>query len=156
MPPKIIVAKAVFIANGGGDSNVGRGTASVFSGGPDRAYNEFYAAMKGWGHYELASDPADADLIFKLRLTVEREGQPVEKGQSLGPGFECRLRLVVIDRRTNVLLWALDKYVEWAYLQGNRDRNFDEAMDSLVDDVKRLASPAAAGADGDKSQAAPD
>ena len=44
--------------------------AVSYSGGPDRAYNEFYAAMKTWGRYELVAAPRDADLVFEIRLTV--------------------------------------------------------------------------------------
>lgn len=43
-------------------SEEGGGDESLFvwpqySGGPDRLYNEFYAAMKSWGRYELVSTP---------------------------------------------------------------------------------------------------
>ena len=44
IPTQILTAKKVFIANGGGDKS--GYDAAMYSGGPDRAYNEFYAAMK--------------------------------------------------------------------------------------------------------------
>jgi len=57
IPAQILAAKKVFIANGGGDESH---TEEVsYSGGPGRAYNEFYAAMKTWGHYELVATPGD-------------------------------------------------------------------------------------------------
>src|SRR6266478_3790075 len=68
IPAQILTAKKVFIANGGGDES--RYEAASYSGGPDRAYNEFYAAMKTWGRYELVAAPGDADLVFDTRLTV--------------------------------------------------------------------------------------
>jgi hypothetical protein len=53
VPPLILAAKKVFIANGGGDESLF--DMPQYSGGPDRLYNEFYAAMKSWGRYELVS-----------------------------------------------------------------------------------------------------
>jgi hypothetical protein len=67
IPEQILTAKKVFIANGGGDES--RDEAVSYSGGPDRAYNEFYAAMKTWGRYELIAAPGDAELVFEIRLT---------------------------------------------------------------------------------------
>ncbi len=56
LPAQIFTAKKVFVSNGGGD------TLDYYSGGPDRAYNELYAALKGWRRYELVATPADAEL----------------------------------------------------------------------------------------------
>jgi len=47
IPAQILTAKKVFIANGGGDKSGYEG--ATYSGGPDRAYNEFYSVMKAWG-----------------------------------------------------------------------------------------------------------
>lgn len=55
VPSLILTAKRVFIANGGGDESLF--DWPQYSGGPDRLYNEFYAAMKSWGRYELVSTP---------------------------------------------------------------------------------------------------
>src|ERR1700676_192825 len=55
IPAQILSAKKVFIANGGGDES--RNEATSYSGGPARTYNEFYAAMKSWGHYDLVAAP---------------------------------------------------------------------------------------------------
>jgi hypothetical protein len=67
VPAQILSAKKVFIANGGGDES--RFESPQYTGGPDRLCNEFYAAMKSWGRYELVSSPAQADLIFEISLT---------------------------------------------------------------------------------------
>src|SRR6266576_6551887 len=68
IPGQILTANKGFIANGGGDES--RYEAASYSGGPDRAYNEFYAAIKTCGRYELVAAPGDADLVFEIRLTV--------------------------------------------------------------------------------------
>jgi len=46
IPAQISAAKRVFVANAGGDSPSTEDP--LFAGGPDRAYNQFYAAMKTW------------------------------------------------------------------------------------------------------------
>lgn len=68
IPTQISTAQRVFIANGGGDEP---GIYEpLFSGGADRIYTQFYAAMKSAGRYELVGSPADADLLFEIRFTV--------------------------------------------------------------------------------------
>jgi hypothetical protein len=44
IPSQILAAKKIFIANRGGDEVLF--DSPQYSGGPDRLYNEFYAAMK--------------------------------------------------------------------------------------------------------------
>src|ERR1035441_8663261 len=63
IPSQILTAKKVFISNAGGEYDAG-----IWSGGRERSYNEFYAAMKSWGRYELVSSPGDADLVFQVGL----------------------------------------------------------------------------------------
>ena len=67
VPPLILTAKKVFIANGGGDESLF--DWPQYSGGSDRLYNEFYAAVESWGRYELVSTPGEADLVFEICLT---------------------------------------------------------------------------------------
>ena len=47
IPTQIQLAKKVFIANGGGDDP--GIDEPIFSGGVDRSYSQFYAAMKSAG-----------------------------------------------------------------------------------------------------------
>jgi hypothetical protein len=35
------------------------------------SYNELYAALKPWGYFQLVDSPAQADLIFEIRSTVD-------------------------------------------------------------------------------------
>ena len=62
----------MFISNAGGESFEGVIDQTVFNGGPDRPYNQFYAAMKAWGRYEVLSSPPDADLVFEISLGSHR------------------------------------------------------------------------------------
>ena len=48
VPPQITAAKKIFISNLG-EENYHFVTSGFYSGGPNRAYNQFYDAMKTWG-----------------------------------------------------------------------------------------------------------
>lgn len=143
VPPQIAAARKVFLSNAGGESFETVIDQTVFNGGPDRPYNQFYAAMKSWGRCELVSSPADADLVLEISWTLSDTGLRLPV---LG-----QLRLVVIDPRTHATLWNFTEYVRGAILLGNRDKNFDQAMTTIVNRLKILMVPAAA-ATGDPVQ----
>jgi len=144
VPPQISAAQKVFISNAGGESLETVIDQTVFDGGPDRPYNEFYAAIKSWGRYEIVSSPADADLVFEISWVLTDTGLRLPV---LG-----QLRLVVIDPKTHITVWNVAEYVRGAILLGNRDKNFDQAMNTTVGRMKVLASPLTPTADaaGDK------
>jgi hypothetical protein len=137
VPAQISAAQKVFISNAGGESLETVIDETVFDGGPDRPYNQFYAAMKSWGRCELVSSPADADLVLEISWVLTDTGLRLPV---LG-----QLRLVVIDPKTHVTLWNLTEYVRGAILLGNRDKNFDQAMNTVLGRLKPLMlSPAPA------------
>jgi hypothetical protein len=78
IPPALLAAKTIFVSNAGADAGLfpevfsgGSGLSSEpFSGDPDRAYTEFYTALKNTGDYTLVGDPFGADLILEIRLTA--------------------------------------------------------------------------------------
>ena len=50
------------------------------------------------------------------------------------------------DLKTQVLLRTFIEHVQNALLKGNRDKNFDQAMAALVNDIRNVAGqPAATG-----------
>jgi hypothetical protein len=135
VPAQITGAKKVFVSNAGGVSFGTVFEEVVFSGGPDRPYNQFYDAMKTWGRYEMVATPADADVILKVRWALSDTGL---KLPVLG-----QLDVEITDPKTNATLWTMDEYVRGAILLGNRDKNFDRAMNTIVDRMKRLVEPPA-------------
>jgi hypothetical protein len=142
IPAQILEAKKVFVSNGGGDEPVA--DDPQFSGDSDRAYNQFYAAMKTWGKYELVNAPGDADLWFEIRFSMPPAARDVFKGDSMGSAaFDPQLRLVIRDPKTNAILWGFTEHTAWALLKGNRDKNFDLCMARIVADVQRLAQQSA-------------
>ena len=143
IPAQISAARKVFISNGGGESTetVAHGTA--LNGGPDRAYNQFYAAVKDQGQYELVSSPSDADLVFEIGwsftavgLKEWREFNPIE----FNPPVVGQLRLAMIDPKTHITLWTITEYIRGAALLGNRDKNFDDAMTRVISRLRRLTN----------------
>jgi len=52
--------------------------------------------------------------------------------------------LVIVDPKTNVTLWSFTEYVRGAILLGNRDKNFDQAMNTVLGRMKQLVEAAAA------------
>jgi hypothetical protein len=134
IPAPILTAKKVFIANGGGDET--RNEATLYSGGPARTYNEFYAAMKTSGSYELVAAPGDADLVFEIRLIVFQLKSDRLSDDSTES--DSQFRLVIRDAKTHETLWGLTEHAQGAVLQSNRDKNFEQAMAAVV------AGPAAA------------
>jgi hypothetical protein len=131
VPAQIAAAKKVFVSNAGGESFETVIDQTVFDGGPDRPYNQFYAALKAWGRYQIVSSPSDADLVLEISWVLTDTGLRLPV---LG-----QLRLLIIDPKTHVTLWNVTEYVRGAILLGNRDKNFDQAMNTVVGRLKILA-----------------
>jgi hypothetical protein len=138
VPGQIIAAKRVFISNAGSESY---GSESYFrltryDGGPDRFYNQFYAAMKNWGRYELADSPANADMVCEVRFT-----SPIVDRQSrLELIYDPQLNLTFVDPKTRVALWSLTEHIQTGRNIEADNRNFDQAVSRIVDRTRLLAS----------------
>jgi hypothetical protein len=126
VPSQIVSAKRVFVANLTGNVMTG------LSGGPDRSYNQFYAALKTWGKFKLTSMPADADLVLEIRMVILRR-IPEDRPPNL-----TALRLTIRDPKTNVALWRLDQPIEPAVWEKNQEKNYNLAMTALLNRLKAL------------------
>jgi hypothetical protein len=140
IPSQIVNAKKIFIANAGGgfDREIGNGE-------PSRTYNEFYAAIKTWGRYELVGSPSEADLV--LQISIANSAKVL--GNSVVPWFQ--VRLAILDPKTNVVLWVLDEWIPESQGMGmwskkNRDKEIDDGLDRIVGDLKALTAQPATGA----------
>ena len=134
-PPQILTAKKVFVANAGGDEMTG--DDRHFSGGPDRAYNEFYAAMKSWGRFEIVNSPSDADLLLEIRQYVSAVTPTGGGNSSFIPQFQLNIR----DPKTNAMLWGFNVHSRFGVGQADSDRNFDSAVGRLATDLRILMAP---------------
>jgi hypothetical protein len=142
VPLEIATAKKAFIANSPGFN------APASLGGPSRAYNEFYAAMKSWGHYELVSSPADADLIFEISYSSNSLGLGTRGCSS---SSQANLCLTILDAKIPVALWWLTEPVTPKASFGHHPETWDSAfarsIGALLDGVKNLAGVPAPVAD---------
>ena len=142
VPSELLTAKRIFIAYGGGPSD-----RAGYSGTDTRTYDEFFAALKTWGHYDLASSPADAELVFEISFACPLVPFSTD-GYSLPtptkPSYDPHFKLAIIDVKTHVTIWTVIQHINLALLQKNSDKNFDNAMTALVNDVAKLAGTAPA------------
>ena len=132
VPAQIITAKRVFVSNGGDDSRFKQL-------GLRRTYNQFYAGLKEWGHYELVSSPADADLVLEISLQAQLE--------KYGNNLELVpvLHLTAVDPQSRTNLWTFTEELEtgkFFVVGGHQDEKLDKAMKRIVADVKGLVEPA--------------
>lgn len=146
IPPQIAAAQKVFISNGGGESIEALTDETLLNGGPDRAYDELYTAIKGWGHYDLVSSPGEADLVFEVCWVFSSPNPFTSPNGKLSitdsyPLGELRVR--VIDPKTHITLWTIKESIRGAMLLSNRNKNFDQSMDAVVGHLKSLVQPIA-------------
>jgi hypothetical protein len=138
VPPAIPAAKTIFVSNTGADSGL---FPEPFSGDQDRAYSEFYAALKANGAYTLVSDPGQADLVLELRLSYSYGPSNPSRLSGAGgplPQFE----LVVYDRKTHYILWTFTQLIDMALLQKNQDRDFEQALSAVLARFLQIAGKA--------------
>ena len=136
VPRQIIAGRRAFVSNLGADTSLI--LPDHYSGGPDRAYNQFYAAMKSWGRYELLPAPAGADLILALTWVAPVGPSDVFQGKG-GSRLDPQFQLTIVDPATHTVLWAFTEHLN-AH-GGTHDQGFDQAMTRIVDDLKKLAGP---------------
>jgi hypothetical protein len=139
MPSQLLTGKKVFVSNVPGALFSSPRTAED---DPYRPYNQFYASIKNWGYYELVPAPAEADLIFEVSL-VERPTMGNALAQS---SFRLvYLDLTVRDPRTHVVLWWFAERLQGANRPATGEKNYNQAMTNLVNDVKKAVGQYAAG-----------
>lgn len=124
VPTPLLNGKRAFISYELGDVTA---FPEAYSGGPERAYGEFYAAMKTWGRYELVADPADADVVFAVRFSDPAGGTP-------------QIRIGVTDARSKIVLWGFVEQVDFKFRKKNRDLAFTDSVKLLVTDIQTLIS----------------
>jgi hypothetical protein len=128
VPTPLLNGKRAFISYEVGDVTA---FPSAYSGGPERAYSEFFTQMKAWGRYELVMDPSDADIVFAIRF-VDSPGLPIPQ-----------IRVGISDAKTHVALWGFVEQVDPAFFKKHRDASFSGSVQLLVGDVQALITPGA-------------
>jgi hypothetical protein len=134
LPSAIVNAHRIFLSNGGGS---------------DLAYDAFYSAMKGWGKYQIAGSPDDADLIVELAYRVMDKGTRVWSSTNTYNGVtsihsreitDPQLVLTIYDAKTKNSLWSTIDHRRLAHREKNREKETIKSAEKLVDDLKERAS----------------
>jgi hypothetical protein len=142
LPSQILTAKKVFISNAGGEYD-----SKLWSGGTAQPYNEFYAAIKSWGRYELEASPGDADLVLQVSFDDPIMGVSGSKESGCDSSSVPQIKLLLLDPKTHIVLWTLDENTSVGHMQNGRDKALRDSIEKLVDDLKALtAAPASANA----------
>jgi hypothetical protein len=139
VPAAIRNATHIFVSNAGADSGL---FPSPFSGDSSRGYNQLYEGLKATGQYMLVDDPADADLVLELQLSAPNGPSNADKTKGASDPLPM-FRLVIYDRKSHFVLWALTQSIDVAYKQKTHDRNFDEALGALLLEFGALSGKAA-------------
>ena len=128
-PAQIVTAQKVLITNGGQDASF----SALFAN--DRAYNQFYAAIKAWTSFAVVDTPSEADVVLEISLV----GELKLFGHELTP--LPVLRLVILDPKSHTRLWVCNEELEsggFVVVGAHVDSKFDKAMERIVADVKSL------------------
>lgn len=128
VPPQVLHAHKVFIANGGGSNYF-----HAFSGGPNRAYSTFYKLIRQTGHYQLVSSPSQADLIFEIRAIA-----PAVSNEDSGVAYNPQVILTIRDPQSNAMLWTERANIRSFGTKRRRDRQFDQSVAVLVDELAQV------------------
>jgi hypothetical protein len=139
VPSQVLTGKKVFISNVPGALFSSPRTAED---DPYRPYNQFYASIKNWGYYELVPAPAEADLILEISLVDRPTLGNALVQSSIRLAY---LDLTVRDPRTQVVLWWFAERLQGANRPATGEKNYNQAMTNLVNDVKKAAGQYAAG-----------
>ncbi len=121
VPSKILGAKKVFVGNTGAGFD-----SSAWSGGSDRIYNEFYAALKSGGRFELVTSPSEADLVLNVNV--------------IPSSAVWQFKLDILDPKTGIVLWTVYEPTKITVSQKARDKNFDDAINKLASDLSLLTN----------------
>jgi hypothetical protein len=130
VPTQIASAKKVFVSNMGTDTI----STVAFRGiAENKPYNEFYAAVKAWGRYQLVDSPADADLVYEIGFAA-----PIVFNE-VPTTYKPQFNLSIVDARTHFRLWTLLAPVNGALGRLTTDKNFAAGMTNLMEDLKKLS-----------------
>jgi len=128
VPGQIATAHTVFLSNAGASHN--------FPVDATSAYNQVYAALQGWGRYQLVDSPAQADLIFSLRDVAPTSvaGGGDDTYTYTTPAYQ----ITITDPRTNVTLWTLTSPFIVAGNRSARERWQQISVTNLISRLKVL------------------
>jgi hypothetical protein len=134
IPAPILVAKTLFITNGGLDGPA-RDTLDSSHTDPRIAYNKLYSSLQQGKRFALASSPSGADLVLQVSLSSDLDFCRNTASYLL------LANLTVYDARTHFLLWTFSQPIEHAIRDSTWQKNITSAVDRTVLELQKLAGP---------------
>jgi hypothetical protein len=134
MPAQLKQIRRIFLSNGGSDAGL---FPHPFSGTQDRSYGYFYAALAASSQYQLVSEPSQADVVLELALAAPLGSLGGDKAKGTTDPLPT-FKLTIYDRPTHYVLWTLSETIDPANLQKTHDKNFDAALDALVNEFQAV------------------
>ena len=140
---KVTAAKKIFVSNAGEETYF----VHDIPGGANVTYDEFYAALKQWGYFELVDSATQAEFIFQIQGTeqlpdVENDGRGLQNKDYSAAFYPPMLNLSILDPSQHLVY----KIVLPAGRAGNIPKGkiaFAKSIDALTAQVKALvAAPA--------------
>lgn len=130
VPSQFATAHTAFLASGSAPGVGGRETLIA-----QMVYSSLFKSLSSAGQYHLVRTPADAE--FSMIISANAQVSTVLNGSSIDAAY---LRLEVYDVKTHTLLWALDEPIQGAFREKTFQKNVDESVALLTNDLKQLAS----------------
>ncbi len=108
-------------------------------------------AFRGWGHYNVVADPAQADLIVSINAPVSDSGVSVGSGNgrhgtpppssTLSSSTIVQIRLSILDAHDRVLLWSGSELPKSSLKEKQREDNEVDASLRLFRRFRTLIEP---------------
>jgi hypothetical protein len=135
LPAKVLAAKKVFIANGGGN---------------DLAFDALYQAVREWPRFAIVDTSAAVDIIMEIRYVTESHGTRVWSTTDESTGetdvhsaqlVDPQLVLTIFDPVSKEALWSTVEHRRLARLEKNREKETINAARKLVTNLKTRLGP---------------
>ncbi len=132
---RLLAARSIFIEHAGG-----------------RLPNDVIGdAFRGWGHYIVVNDPAQADLIVSINAPTSESGVSVGGGnghhgepppsRSLSSSDVVQIRLTILDAHDRVLLWSGSEQPKGSLKEKQREDNAVDASLRLFRRFRNVIEP---------------
>jgi hypothetical protein len=137
VPALLVSGRKVFLSNGGAEAGL---FPHPFTGTQDRAYGFVYEAIKAGKRFDLVGSPAEADLVMELTLSAPTGSLGGDKQHGTEDALPV-FKLIIYDRPTHYVLWTMSQTIDKANLQKTHDKNFDDALTLLLNQLTTVSSP---------------
>jgi hypothetical protein len=120
LPVQLSTAQAVFL------SKPDPGAVSPVGATNEELYSRVDAAVRGWGRLKVSTAADCTDLIMEPSVAGDQ------------------VALAVMDPATRIIIWRFIRHVPSAIRASTAQKNFNAAVDGLMDEMRKVVAGAAA------------